>query len=81
MPGVKLAKLAWSATASDGIARFELHQSTNGGVYANVPLSSPTATSISLGLRTGTSYRFKVRAQDREGNWSYWAYGSSFFVS
>jgi len=81
IPGVKLAKLAWSATDSDGIARYELQKSTNGGGYANVSLTSPTATSISLGVLTGTSYRFRVRAQDREGMWSYWTYGSSFYVS
>jgi len=76
-------KLIWSAgdRGGSGISRIELQQSTNGGAYTNVSLPSATATSITPYLAPGSTYRFRVRAQDSAGNWSDWAYGESFAVN
>jgi subtilisin family serine protease len=76
-------KLSWTATDSggSGVARYQLQQSTNGGAYSNVSLPSSTTTDISLDLRPNYTYRFRVAAQDRAGNWTSWAEGPSFNVS
>jgi hypothetical protein len=66
-------KLTWSATdATSGVARYQLQQSINGGVYADV--------SLTTSLNAGTTYRFRIRAQDQVGNWSTWNAGPSFTV-
>lgn len=76
------AKLAWSATDADsGVSRYELQQSTNGGPYANVSLPTTTATSNTRFLAPGSSYQFRVRAQDGAGNWSGWEAGPQFLAT
>jgi endonuclease/exonuclease/phosphatase family metal-dependent hydrolase len=73
--------LSWSATDSDGdVTRYELQRSTDGGAYANVALASPTTTTITQSLSPNHTYRFRVRAQDINGNWSTWRYGQTFKV-
>jgi hypothetical protein len=77
-----LVKISWSATDSDGIARYELQRrSTIDEPYTNVSLPSATATSITSYLAPDTPYRFRVRAQDNLGYWSDWAYGNSLRFS
>ncbi len=74
-------RLNWSATdTTAGIARYQLQQSTNGGTYADVALPSATTSSLTRSLTPTYTYRFRVRAQDRAGNWSAWAYGPGFKV-
>jgi hypothetical protein len=74
-------KLNWSATDDQsGVSQYRLQQSTNGGPYANVSLSSPTTTSTSRSLASGNAYTFRVRAQDGAGNWSDWAQEPEFVV-
>jgi hypothetical protein len=74
-------KPSWSATDNgSGVSRYELQQSTNGGPYASVSLSSPTTTSLTRFLSPGNAYGFRVRAQDGAGNWSDWAQGPEFFI-
>ena len=72
--------VSWSATDSDGIAAYELQQSTNGGAFTNVALGSATAVSKTVNLAPGT-YQFQVRAQDTLGNWSAFVAGPSFVVT
>jgi serine protease AprX len=64
-----LMHVAWPA-ASDpsGIARYDLVESTNGGAWTAVSLSSPTATSVDLWLTAGSYYSFGLRATDGAGN-------------
>lgn len=70
--------ISWSGRDSGtGIARFELQRSVNGGVYRTVTLPSSRATALDTRLAAGASYRFRVRARDRAGNWSPWSYGST----
>jgi hypothetical protein len=71
-------RLDWSGQDTSGIASYELQQSTNGGAFANSPLSSPTATTKVVNLEPTKSYRFQVRATDTKGNVSTFAVGPSF---
>jgi hypothetical protein len=76
--------LHWSGVdVGSGIASFELQQTTNGGTtWVNVPLPSPTATSIDRPLAPGaTVYRFRVRATDGAGNVGTFTAGPSFTIS
>ncbi|MHB8398327.1 MAG: hypothetical protein ACYDCI_05255 [Candidatus Limnocylindrales bacterium] len=73
--------LGWSgADAGSGLDYYQLALSKNGGAYALV--ASPTTTRYvrSFPSSTTTTYRFRVRAFDKTGNHSAWAYGSTFHV-
>jgi hypothetical protein len=73
--------ISWSATDSgSGVAGYQLQQSTNGGAFTDVALSSETATLITPSLEAGKTYQFQVRAQDKVGNWSAWSAGPAFAV-
>ena len=75
-------KLVWSATdtGGSGVAVYQLQRSVNGGAYAAVALPSATATTLSPSLDPTKTYRFRVRAQDKAGNWSPWKEGPPFTV-
>jgi hypothetical protein len=75
-------KVSWSAADDQsGVARYELQQSTDGGVsFANVKLPSATSTTKTLQLQPGTTYQFRVRATDGAGNTSDWTPGPAFLV-
>jgi hypothetical protein len=53
---------------------------TISGAYTSVSLQDQTATSTTLSLTPTNSYRFAVAALDGAGNWSAYAYGSTFTV-
>jgi hypothetical protein len=74
------ARIAWSGTDTNGtgIARYQLQVSTNGGSYATVSLASATSTSVNRTLTDGRSYRFRVRATDKQGNVGAYVYGPTF---
>jgi cellulose 1,4-beta-cellobiosidase len=75
--------LSWSASDANGITKYELQQSSNGGsTYTNVTLASATATVLTQALTPDTagSYRFRVRATDTAGNISTYATGPSFLL-
>ncbi len=73
------AHISWSgADAGTGIATYQLQASVNGGAYATVALASPTSTSINRTLTTGRTYRFRVRATDKQGNVSSYVTGPAF---
>jgi hypothetical protein len=71
-------RITWSATDPDGISRYELQRSTNGGALQSVALSSQTQTSITLNLTVGSSYQFQVRATDTKGLASSFVAGAAF---
>lgn len=74
-------KLAWTGSdVGSGVATYELAQSTNGGSWATVEkaVSSSLARRV---LAPGSTYRFRVRATDKAGNVSSWAYGVTFRLS
>jgi hypothetical protein len=72
-------RLSWSATDSgSGVASYQLQQSVNGGTFADVSLADASATSTEVSLNPDVGYAFRVSAQDKAGNQSQWAVGSSF---
>jgi hypothetical protein len=73
-------KLAWGATDADGVTSYQLQQSTNGGAFTTVTLSSPTATTSTQSLAAGNSYQFQARYMDALGNTSMDAIGPGFEV-
>lgn len=75
-------RLRWSATDATGaVAKYWLQESINGGAYKGVALPTATTTSIGRALDVGSSYRYRVRAFDNDGNPSAWAYGPGFKVA
>jgi hypothetical protein len=75
-------RLTWTGSdAGVGIDHFVVQRSTNGGSYKAVPISSPTATAVNQILSIGSTDRYRVRAIDRNGNASAWAYGPTFKVA
>ena len=74
-------RIQWSATDADGIASYQLQQSTNGGAFTAVALPSATAKSVTPKLGVGNTYAFRVRAKDNAGNLSDWKAGTTFKVN
>ena len=69
-------KLSWSATDAQGdVTRYELRRSTDGETYANVALPTLTTTTITQSLTPNHTYRCRVKAQDDNGNTSFFKYG------
>ncbi|HEV8280989.1 MAG TPA: S8 family serine peptidase [Candidatus Limnocylindrales bacterium] len=76
-------RTSWAAATdpSDAIVRYEIERSTNGGAWSDTRATSGSVRSTSFSsLAFGVSYRFRVRAQDSDGDWSPWA-TSSFAVT
>lgn len=76
-------KISWSATDAEGeVTRYQLQRSTDGGAYANVALGEPASTTVALSqlLTPDHNYRYRVRAQDDNGNTSFYKYGPRFTV-
>lgn len=70
--------VSWSATDESGINRYKLHRSIDGGSWQPIELATRTSTEATLGVQDGRSYRFRVRARDRDGYWSTFRTGVSF---
>ena len=76
------ARIGWSGSdAGTGIAKYQLQVSVNGGTFSTILLPSATTTSTNRTLTDGRSYRYRVRATDRQGNVSPYAYGPTFKVA
>ena len=72
--------ISWAGTdALSGIKHFDLAESVDGGTFHTV--ASPTAATVTLHLKAGHSYRFKVRATDKAGNVSGFTTGSKFTLT
>ena len=68
--------ISWSGSdAGSGIAKFELQVSVNGGAYTSIALATLTSSSTNRAHADDTSYRYRVRATDKEGNVSAWLNG------
>ena len=72
-------KVAWggSDTGGTGVASYKLQVSVNGHAYTTIT-SSTTATSTTRTLSINSTYRFRVRATDKQGNVGFYAYGPTF---
>jgi hypothetical protein len=62
-----------------GVARYQVALSTNGGAYAMLGAET-VVRRANVDLRSGRTYRFRVRAIDNAGNVGAWAYGPSFLA-
>jgi hypothetical protein len=76
-------KLTWtgSTDSTSGIARYELQQSNDGGATWTSVARPPTTSTIRMLAPGTTAYSFRVRAQDRAGNFSPYRAASSFTLS
>jgi len=73
------SRIAWSASdTGSGIKSYQLQVSVNGHTFATVALAHATSTYADRVLSGSSTYRFRVRATDREGNVSAWRYGPTF---
>jgi len=74
------AHITWggSDTGGTGIASYKLQVSVNGGTYSTIGLASATSTAINRTLTDGRTYRYRVRATDRQGNIGAYVYGPTF---
>jgi hypothetical protein len=67
----------WAADSQSGVWAYQLQVSRNGGAYGSITLPSRLSTSAVRNLSPTGTYRFRVRARDRSGNWSAWRYSST----
>ncbi len=77
LSGVQLAKVqvsvSWTATDSgSGLAGFNVQQRRDSGLWANVPLATPTTAQSTQNLVAGHTAQFRVRARDKAGNQTPW---------
>ncbi len=68
--------VSWTASTAGTLTSYELQRSTNNGAFTNVTLPTATATSVSLQLSAGSSYRFQARACNGV-NCSAWSVGAT----
>ena len=72
-------RITWTASdPGSGIKSYTVQVSANGGSYTTIPLVTPTRNFVDRSVTDGVSYRFRVRATDREGNLSAWKYSLPF---
>jgi hypothetical protein len=57
------------------VAGYRVEQSTDSGGWVALSLAGPLVTATVRALAPGHSYQYRVRAVDRAGLWSGWAYG------
>jgi spore germination protein YaaH len=71
-------RVTWSAsdTGGAGVASYDVERSVDGGAFAVIAtgLASP---SLAVGLSSGHTYRFAVRARDHAGNIGSWKGGAT----
>lgn len=69
-----LGRVTWSGSdAGVGIDHYTIQRSVNGGAYST--LGNPTAASFDVTYTIGSStYRYRVRAVDRNNNTGAWSY-------
>jgi serine protease len=70
----------WSASDASGINSYAVYLSTNNGAFVQQTLATATSAALTLALTPGNTYQWAVAAQDRVGNWSDYAYGTTFGV-
>ena len=70
------AMVRWSLTgSSNGLRRFDLQVSVDGGAYTGLALATATTTGRAVTLAAGHRYTFRARAIDRSGRVGTWVAG------
>jgi VCBS repeat-containing protein len=73
---------AWSATDTGvGVGRYLVQRSVDGGAYATVTLPTALTTAVNQSLTVGHTYQYRLRAYDKNGNFTALKYGPKFLVS
>jgi hypothetical protein len=67
-----MLNVGWTATDDAGVTGVQLQRRIGTEMWRSVTLRSSTASSAAVELGFGDYVRFRVRAVDREGNWSQW---------
>jgi len=62
------------------ITSYQAQEQINGGIWRDVALSSPTATSLTVNLISDNTYNFRIRATDSLGNMSGFSPGAAFIL-
>ena len=70
--GVPVAVHWTLASSSDGLKRFDLQVSVDGGAYTTLSLAASTTATRTLVLGAGHRYTFRARAVDRSGRVGAW---------
>lgn len=74
-------RITWSGSDDrSGLARYELQHSVDGEPFTTLDLPESLAQAITPNLKRGT-HRFRIRAQDKAGNWSAYKAGPRFVLS
>jgi large repetitive protein len=72
-------RVTWSgADSGSGLSKYQLQVSVNGGSFSSVTPAHATSTTYDKNLTSGKTYRFRVRAYDKEGNVSAFSYTGTF---
>jgi uncharacterized protein YkwD len=70
-------RTSWTRTDASGIASSTLERQVNGGSFGTVVASASTV-SVDQSLADGSTYRYRARATDLEGNTCGYVYGPTF---
>ncbi|HLA17513.1 MAG TPA: Ig-like domain-containing protein [Candidatus Limnocylindrales bacterium] len=73
-------RISWPSTtdAGSGIEKYHLQRRVNGGSWASVATASPLSLLVAENMATWSTYEYRVRAKDREGNVGPFVYSTTF---
>jgi hypothetical protein len=74
-------RVSWTASDVSGIKRIDLQQRINSGAWVALAPTTPATTSWNATLATGSTYRFRVRAQDKAANTGGWVQGRTLTLA
>ena len=72
---VGAATVSWKPKARGvGVQRFQVERKIAGGAWKPVKLAKPRAPNTDAWVKLNGKSRFRVRAQDKKGNWGAWSF-------
>ena len=72
---VGAATVSWKPRArGTGVQRYQVQRKIAGGKWKAVTLARPRAPTTDAWVKLNGKSRFRVRAQDKKGNWGPWSY-------
>ena len=74
--GTGVATVKWNPLPKKAeVERFMLQRKVEGGLWKDVELSRPKGWKTDAWVKIDAKTRFRVKAQDKKGNWGRWSYG------